>query len=182
MKIALIALTVLTSIAAQAEKGDFVTKPLEKGKPNVLTCSDMSWGDDDDPSLMSLTVIMNDQGIPVSMRASRKAPSEDGKLPKFDLAIESSASSKFVRATIKNKISGVDEETNKPVYESNIENVDVLEGRTSDGKQIRVILNDHTYSGHPGSSFVVKAAGMTVESGGPCEGPGAAKLDLGDDL
>lgn len=73
---------------------------------------------------------------------------------------------------VKNKIEYY-EDDGTPVYNYNIENVQQITASKKNGDELKVMVNDHSYSGTPGSTFFLKVNGQEIPQAGQfflCDG------------
>lgn len=79
------------------------------------------------------------------------------------------------------QLTGWDEETKEPMFNFGVRRVETIEATNAAGDRITLALNDHNYSGTPGSSVSYKRQGREVKTNYAvrCEGP--FRLSWGSD-
>jgi hypothetical protein len=155
-------------------------------KGNQVRCSGATesaaegGGDDGGPSESgNITIQLDANGKPISVSVLESALKENPDYgthatPEMRWAFDLK-DSKIKRSIQKNKIEeGVEGDDGKPHYQWGIENIEVIEAVNARGQSLRLMINDHSYSGTPGSSVEYKDGNkVIVTSFGQifCEGP-----------
>jgi len=125
-----------------------VASPAFAGKS--IQCKEFDVDNFEDDTPVSVTSIqLNHRGEAISLSHSRRA--YEGS-PQLELRFLEK-NSKVSHSIKKNQVVGFDEEAKNPIYLWNIEDIEVIEFTSTAGKNIKIEVNDHLYSGHPGSSL-----------------------------
>lgn len=155
----------LTAPAANAEK-------IDKKTADTLECSEFNDQIGEEPvniAEISIKFDALDQVKEIKVQRNKTEAQEA-----FELFFNAKNST-LKHETIPGKIIDTDEETHKPIYDWNIEKIEMVEAESANGDKIRLHINDHTYSGVPGSTvyYTVKGKSFSSEEHGNqtgCEG------------
>ena len=139
------------------------------GNVKKITCAEVADGDEGQQTIGAITVELDETGT-ASYISYRKQAWENSSALNLQFSRRYSTIQHDVQ---KNTVEGIDEDTKKPIYPWNIEDVEVVNATNSKGDSIKFILNDHRYSGTPGSTVEYKLAGNIGKNNGTliiCDG------------
>jgi hypothetical protein len=129
-----------------------IASPAFAGKS--ILCKEFDVDNFEDNTPVSITSIqLNNRGQAVSLSHRRRA--YEGS-PRLELKF-SEKNSRVSHSIKKNEVVDFDEEAKKPIYLWNIEDIEVIEFTSANGQIIKIEVNDHLYSGDPGSSIHVNS-------------------------
>lgn len=127
----------------------------------TIVCNDVA---DQDAGVDGKIVIKTDaQGKMVSLKANRQSRAADEEYEAvmgINLSFDAKTA-RFDSGTKKNTIDNIDEDTKEPTYSWGIENVKFFNAYNPNGDSVEITLDDHLYSGTPGSSVIYKQNGET---------------------
>lgn len=114
-----------------------------------LSCTEEDVDDFESGTKSHLFVALNEEGNAEEILLKREA-TDDAPASQLDFNVANSAFTHEIRDAHPD---GIDEETKAPIFPFGIDRVEVIEAIRNDGERLRLTLNDHRYSGHPGSSL-----------------------------
>ena len=126
----------------------------------------------EDKVISTLMIELGTQGEPTSLRLDRVADEEFGEL---HISLDAK-SAKFSRGIEAGNLEGIDEDTGEPYFAWSIDQIEKVRAIGKD-ISVRLDINDHLYSGTPGSTIFIIQKGQEValpSSGDAmtnCEGP-----------
>jgi hypothetical protein len=140
----------------------FIQPAFAAQKSGSIHCEEFNLGGNDDGSdqhIANIDVKLDRHGEVVSVQVDRvKADDNEAFKLTFD-----HLNSQILHNIVSGKVIDTDEDTKKPIYDWGIEKIEMIDAQNEkDG--IHMMLNDHTYSGTPGSSFVYTVNGKKVAS------------------